>query len=69
MYINPNLADRLVAGRQAELERVAAACRGIRASRPQRSRLAARIRKRVGWWLIGQGLHLLSSAPATPGEP
>lgn len=69
MHIHPDLATRLAAGRHADLERAAAASRRTRATRPQHTRPAIRIRKRMGWWLIGRGLQLISSAPATPGEP
>jgi hypothetical protein len=69
MHIHPDLASWLVAGRQADLERAAAASRRTRATMPRHTRPAIRIRKRMGWWLIGRGLQLISSAPATSGEP
>jgi hypothetical protein len=68
MHIHPDLAARLVAGRQADLERAAAAPKRARATRPLHTRPAIRIRTRMGWWLIGRGLQLISRASATPDE-
>jgi hypothetical protein len=65
MHVHPDLAARLVAGRQADLERAAAAARRVRGTRPRQLRPARRIRTRLGWWLVGRGLQLISRASAT----
>jgi hypothetical protein len=66
MHLHPDLAARLVAGRRADLERAAAALRRGRLTR-RSTWPAIRIRTRMGWWLIGRGLQLISRASATPG--
>jgi hypothetical protein len=69
MHIHPYLAARLVAGRQADLERAATAPQRVRATRLRHTRPAIRIRTRMGWWLIGRGLQLIGRASAaTPDE-
>lgn len=69
MHTHPDLAARLVAGRQADLQRATAAPRRARATKLRHTRPAIRIRTRMRWWLIGRGRQLISRASATPDEP
>jgi hypothetical protein len=70
VYAHPDLVVRLHAAREVELLRAAEVHRQARAAsaRCVRPALITCFRRRVGWWLVEQGLHLIGSQapPVTP---